>query len=433
MEIYIVLPGDTIDSIARNHGITAYKLILDNGLDYSRNLVPGQALIIIYPTETYTVREGDTLGSIAARYDITFMQLLRNNPFLYYRQYIYPGETLAIRYNQQGSIVTNGYSYAFNRRDMLIQTLPYLTYLSVFNYRATEEGEIIAYDDDAEMIQLAKAYGVAPLMMLTALTQRGEVNYELLYEMLLNDEYNRRLMDNILKILRDKGFYGLNMLISNMNANNEELYLTLLEKESEILKSEGFYFNVTLNPQLALVEDQVTYENLNYSAISRYVDSITILQYAWGTNPGPPAPVSSEYLLRSFIGDISAVIPPDKIVIGKPLIGYDWELPFVPGRSQALSLSIDRAVALAKEVGAEIQFDEMSQTPYFMYNTSYIGLPIEHIVWFIDIRSINALTKIIDDYNLSGSGIWNIMIYYQQMWTLLNYKYNIIKLIPESL
>ncbi|HHV09273.1 MAG TPA: LysM peptidoglycan-binding domain-containing protein [Clostridiales bacterium] len=433
MEIYIVLPGDTIDSIARNHGITPYKLILDNGIDYSRNLVPGQALIIIYPTETYIVQEGDTLGSVAARYNITFLQLLRNNPFLYYREYIYPGETLVIRYNQQGSIVTNGYSYAFSRKDMLIQSLPYLTYLSVFNYSASSEGEIISYDDDTEMIQLAKSYGVAPLMMLTALTQRGEVNYDLLYELLLSDEYNSRLMDNIIKILRDKGFYGLNMLISNMNASNEQLYLSLFEKESKILKDEGFYFNITLNPQLALVDNQVVYEQLDYSAISRYVDGITILQYAWGTNPGPPAPVSSEYLLRSFIGDISAFVPSDKTIIGKPLIGYDWELPYVPGRSQALSLSIDRAVALAKEVGAEIQFDEMSKTPFFMYNTSYSGLPIEHMVWFIDIRSIDALTRIIDDFNLSGSGIWNIMIFYQQMWSLLNYKYDIVKLMPGHL
>ena len=432
MEIYIVQPGDTIDSIAYNHGITAYKLISDNGLDYARNLVPGQALIIIYPTITHTVQMGETLDSIASRYNITSMQILKNNPFLYNREYIYPGESLAIQYSQQNKIATNGYSYAFNRKDMLVRTLPYLTYLSVFNYGTTDDGEIIIYDDDTEIIQLAKAYGVAPMMMLSALTQQGEANYNLIYEILLNEETNTRLMKNILKILKEKGFHGLNLLISNMNTSNQQLYLTLFEKEAKILLNEGFYFTITLNPQLSFTDDQVSYEELNYSAISNNVNSITLLQYTWGTNPGPPTPISSEFLLRDFINNVSTAIPADKTVIGKPLIAYDWELPYVPGRTYALSLTIDRAIGLAKEVGAVIEFDEISQTPYFRYSTANMGLPIEHIVWFIDIRSINALAKIIDDFQLSGSGIWNIMIYYQQMWTLLNYKYEIIKLIPDQ-
>jgi spore germination protein len=187
-----------------------------------------------------------------------------------------------------------------------------------------------------------------------------------------------------------------------------------------------------LNPQLSFTDEQISFEELNYSAISNHVNSITLLQYTWGTNPGPPAPISSEFLLRGFINNLTTSLPADKTVIGKPLIAYDWELPYVPGRTHALSLTIERAVALAKEVGSVIQFDEISQTPYFRYSTSNIGPPIDHIVWFVDIRSIDALVKIIDDYQLSGSGIWNIMIYYQQMWTLLNYKYEILKLLPDQ-
>lgn len=432
MEIYIVQPEDTIDSIAYKHGITAYKLISDNGLDYSHNLVPGQALIIIYPMITHTVQKGETLGGIAKLHNVKLMQVLRNNPFLNNREYIYPGELLAIQYKHKDKISTNGYTYAFNKRDVLIKTLPYLTYLSIFNYGTTNKGEIITYDDDTEVIKLAKEYGTAPMMMLSALTQKGQVNYGLLYDILLNEEYNTRLMENVLKILKEKGFYGLNMLISDMNISNQKLYLALLEKEEKILSREGFYFTITLNPKLTFTDDQISFEDLNYGAISDYVHCITLLQYTWGTNPGPPAPISSEYLLRSFINHVKTAIPADKTVIGKPLIAYDWELPYVPGRTQALSLTIDRAIGLAKEVGAVIQFDEISQTPYFRYSASYVGMPIEHIVWFIDIRSIISLSQIIDDFELCGSGIWNIMIHYQQMWTFLNYQYEIDKIILDQ-
>lgn len=83
---------------------------------------------------------------------------------------------------------------------------------------------------------------------------------------------------------------------------------------------------------------------------------------------------------------------------------------------------------LAFEVGSVIQFDEDSQTPYY-YNEFIFGYPTQHIVWFIHARSIDALDNLIIDYSLAGSGVWNIMYYYQQLWTIINANFDIVKLI----
>jgi spore germination protein len=430
MDIYVVQSGDTINSIADNYRVSVDRLIFDNGLDNPYNLVTGQALIIAYPKLTYTVQEGDTLNSIANMYNVTIMQLLRNNSFLSNREYIYPGEILVISYSTFEDITTNGYTYAYIKNETLIKTLPYLTYLSIFNYGISEAGEITTYSNDANIIQLSKDYGVAPLLMVSSLSPTGESDVELLYQILLNEEYNNKLLNNILNILRSSAYYGVNIMISNLNTINQNLYLNLLEKASQLFRAEGYFFIITINPNIQLINGQVTFEQIDYYKISQLVDRITFLQYAWGTNPGPPSPISSSYLIRNFINYVTTFTPPEKIIVGKPLIGYDWELPYVPNKTIAKSLTLDAAVTLAYEVGAVILFDEISETPYFQYTSSYIGSPIEHIVWFIDIRSINALTHIIDEYNLSGSGIWNIMVFYQQLWTFLNSNYNIIKILP---
>ena len=202
MQIHVVQPGETINYIADIYNVSVDKLIQDNRLNNAYNLVPGQAIVIADPKLTYTIKEGDTLVSIAEAYGITIMQILRNNPFLSGREYLYPGELITISYNTQGSIVTNGYCYPFIDTNLLKKTLPNLTYLSVLNYRATKEGEITTYYDDSEIIQLAKAYAVVPLVMLTTLSAQGEPDLEVAYELLLNEDYQDKQIDNMITIMK---------------------------------------------------------------------------------------------------------------------------------------------------------------------------------------------------------------------------------------
>ena len=124
-------------------------------------------MVIAYPKQTYTVQKGDTLNNIADTFEVTIMQLLRNNPFLSDRESVYPGETIVISYDTNGSITTNGFAYPYIKKETLVKVLPCLTYLSVFNYTATEKGEIKTYDDDSEIIQTAKEFGTIPLLMIT--------------------------------------------------------------------------------------------------------------------------------------------------------------------------------------------------------------------------------------------------------------------------
>ena len=46
MEIYVVKPGDSVDSIARALNANAEQLIYDNQLEYPYELAVGQALLV---------------------------------------------------------------------------------------------------------------------------------------------------------------------------------------------------------------------------------------------------------------------------------------------------------------------------------------------------------------------------------------------------
>ena len=114
-------------------------------------------------------------------------------------------------------------------------------------------------------------------------------------------------------------------------------------------------------------------------------------------------------------------IPVAKINLGIPNYGYDWPLPFEQGVTKATTIGNVQAVQLAIEYGAVIGFDEVAQTPYF----HYIENGVEHEVWFEDVRSLQSKYNLLEEYNLRGIGVWQIMRLQRAMWLLLESRFTI--------
>lgn len=429
MEIYAVQSGDSIDSIAQKYGITVEKLIQDNGITRTGNLVTGQTLVITYPKQTYIVQPGDTLESVARSFDIPIMQLLRNNPFLSNRRYLIPNENIIISYDTVGSITTNGLCYPYINQNTLNSTLPNLTYLTIFNYMIAPSGELISYQDDTNTIKTTKEYGTIPLILLTTLSSIGEQNLELAYKILLSEELQEVHINKTLEIIESKGYQGINIVFYYLNETNQEIYLNFIKKIFEKIQGKNLYFFITVNFTVSDDGQNVSVAKVNYEKFTPYITGFIFIQFVWGTNYGPPAPVSSINYINKQVKYASEIIPVDQIIIGKPILGYDWSLPYRPNISNVFTLSINSVLGIAQENNSIIQFDEISQTPYFYYSTQYYIDKSRHIIWFIDARSIDALNNTIEENGINGSGIWNIMIYNPQLWSIINSRFDIIKLI----
>ena len=81
---------------------------------------------------------------------------------------------------------------------------------------------------------------------------------------------------------------------------------------------------------------------------------------------------------------------------------------------------------LAIQKGAEIQFDSVSQSPYFYYKDNDQNL---HVVWFEDARSIQAKLNLVDKYKLGGISFWTIMNYFPQGYWILDHQFTVQKLV----
>ena len=102
------------------------------------------------------------MDSIAAAYGIPVSTIVYQNQIPYpYRLAI--GEALLLPtpagiFSPRSTIYAGGYAYPFISPWVLRETLPYLSYLYIFSYGFTMEGELIEpLLDDAWMIEAARA------------------------------------------------------------------------------------------------------------------------------------------------------------------------------------------------------------------------------------------------------------------------------------
>lgn len=426
MLIYTVKEGDTISSIAVRYNTTVSGISSNNGLDPSASLIPGQSIVILYPETVYTVTEGDTVLSIAEKFSTSAFKIWQNNPILNGKNLIFPGQTIVISYGEpefsEKSI--SGYAYTYIDDDLLRRTLPYLTYLHIFPYGITGSGEITSPDRDERLINTAKEYNTVPLMTLTSLTTEGVFSSELVNTILSDTTLSQRVIDNAAEIVFNKGLGGVDVDFEFIDPSLSQNYADFVKRLKSALGEDYIVFT-DLAPKTFREQPGLLYEAHDYSALGESADKLFLMTYEWGYMYGPPLAISPINNVNAVIDYAITEIPPNKLYMGLPSYGYNWTLPYVRGESRATTLSPNEALNLARKFGVDILYDESSQAPYFTYSDN----GTEHIVWFQDARSADALARLSETYSLDGIGVWNIMRWFPSLWTVLISLFSIRKVI----
>lgn len=149
MTIYIVQKGDTLYAIARKFGVTVKDIVDLNSLSDINRLMIGQALVI-------------------------------------------PNEVLP-------SILVNGYAYPTISDTTLALTLPSLTFLSIFSYQVTSNGNLTAINDN-RVIRTAIDNNTLPMLVMTNIGGTGRFDSELAHDILSRKTVQDILISNLLTI-----------------------------------------------------------------------------------------------------------------------------------------------------------------------------------------------------------------------------------------
>ena len=424
MIIYTVQSGDSLYSIAREFGVTVAELERFNDLPDQNLLTVGQDVLIPVSGTIHRVSNGESLYSIASHYGVPLDSVINSNPDIKPPYTIYPDQIIKIpEPTTKRTISVNGYAYPNINRGVLQQTLPYLTYLSIFSHRVSSDGTLGTVND-SELISISKASRVAPIMVITNTEDGGGFSSDVAHAVLETSETRENLINNVISTATRKGYSGVDVDFEYIYPSDRELYNSFLSELKAELQPRGLTLSTAIAPKISATQVGTLYEAHDYAFHGSIVDYLIIMTYEWGYLYGPPMAVAPYSEVKKVLSYAVTEIPSQKILMGMPNYAYDWTLPFTEGRPAEI-LSINQAIKRADNLGAEIQFNQTSQAPFYEYSQN----GVKHIVWFENARSTMARLQLVNDFNLGGLSYWTINQFYAQNWRVVDSMFNIRKVL----
>lgn len=426
MQIHVVQQNQSLYGIAQAYNTTVADIIEANDLPNPDNLVVGQAIVIPIIGRYYWVQPGDTLYSIARRFNLTVEQIASINR-LQINQPLQIGMRLYLPDPPKKNAEFNAYveprggTVSPELESSAREAAPYLTYLSPFSFEALRDGSLKEPPLN-NFIGIANEHNVVAVMVIT--NKENDQFSDELGRIILNDmNVQNRFLTNIVETAQKYGFRDIHFDFEYLRPEDREAYNTFLRKARDRFKQQGWFISTALAPKTSATQKGKWYEGHDYKAHGEIVDFVVIMTYEWGYSGGPPMPVSPIGPVREVLEYAITEMPPQKILMGQNLYGYDWTLPYQEG-TVAKAVSPQESITIAAQYNVPIQYDYEAQAPFIEY-TDAEGK--KHIIWTEDARSIQAKFDLIKELNLRGMSYWKLGLEFPQNWVLIVHNFNVVK------
>ncbi len=229
----------------------------------------------------------------------------------------------------------------------------------------------------------------------------------------------QNLIKDISPVMEKYGFSELNLDIEQVSEASPEARL----KFSQFVKTVKNNLNPELIKSLSI---DITGSSLIKKTdlvdpvlVAPYVDKIIIMAYDYhysgsyitgAVAPGTGAGIFAEFDTVTAIEKALSKLPAEKIILGIPNYGYEWEtissLPksaTIAGTS--LVISNERAEKLVVDnPGLQPVFDKTNQETYVVYPDKKTGT--YHQVYYPDKRATQYKVNLAKQYGLAGLAIW---------------------------
>ena len=183
-------------------------------------------------------------------------------------------------------------------------------------------------------------------MNITNLTPDGMFSPELAHIILSDPAIQEKLAANVMEVIRARSYQGLDVDFESIYAEDAQSYVSFISRLRELSAPMGIPVLVAVAPKSYANQPGLLYEGMDYAGLGRAADLIFLMTYEWGYSYGPPMAISPIRSMRTVIEYALKEIPAEKLLLGIPNYGYDWQIPYSQSR-KAVSISNQYAVSLA--------------------------------------------------------------------------------------
>lgn len=286
------------------------------------------------------------------------------------------------------------------------QNISQFSSVSLFWYYLSEEGDVVTYryaNEDRTIIDFAHANNVDVIAVITNLPEsQGSTWDSRRVELVIKDRESRaHHIREIVTKLKEFGFDGVSIDYEEVDADQESNFTQFIAELSDSLHTEGLYVGVALHPKRGKPEDR-RYAFQDWKKLALYADELYLMAYGEHWDEGGPGPIASFPWVADIVRyAVNLRLPPDKLFLGIPLYGYDWQ---DGSRNEATGLTDADIQKLLGEHAVSTQWDQSSRSPFFRYDTA----GQLHEVWYENAQSVKGKISLAETAGFAGVTFWRL-------------------------
>ncbi|KFF05086.1 polysaccharide deacetylase family protein [Flavobacterium reichenbachii] len=228
----------------------------------------------------------------------------------------------------------------------------------------------------------------------------GEFDGDLIHRILHDKNKKERLINDIVKTLKQYNLQGINIDFEEFKENSDE---PIIAFQKELYGK--------LHPLSYLVTQDIMAgdDDFNVKALSKYNDYMFLMAYDEHYAGSIPGDISSQKWIERIVDKTAKEIPSEKIILCFAGYGYDWQ-----EKEEGETVTYDQAIAIAKQYNAVIKFNNTSYNNSFTYKDSNGK---KHEVDFEDAATNFNTIRFSDEYGLGGTALWRLGSEDQRLWS----------------
>jgi spore germination protein len=217
---------------------------------------------------------------------------------------------------------------------------------------------------------------------------------------ILNDVRNKTLAINqMFELVKNSGYTGINIDFESIDRTDRKAFTTFVHDVARRMRAAGYLTVVSVPSERKDDPTDSWTGAFDFAALGQSADILQVMTYDENGSWGKPGPVAGLTWVEASIAYAASVVPANKLSLGIPAYGYDWNTTAVTG-AQIFWKDIP---ALISKTGATPQWDISSSSPFFNYHAADGS---SHVVWYEDEKSIPLKTALAVKYKLAGISVF---------------------------
>ncbi len=277
--------------------------------------------------------------------------------------------------------------------------IDHLDIVAPYFFHLTPNGSIKALDERESLVTAfiqSHNKRVIPII-------QNEAKWDQFSESMKSDAERQRIAKSLADLAESKGFDGLQIDFEAVNASDKAVLTDFMEKVEREFRARGLIVSQAI---VARSSDASTQWGgaYDFDALGRINDFVTIMAYDYnGTGSTKPGSVAPIWWVDEVVGYARQYIPAEKIYLGVPFYGRDWNIDVGP---PATSIGFETASRLLAEATNVVGgFSGTEGSPWLRYEDENGD---HHEVWYENAESLDLKLKLALEHGIAGFAAWRI-------------------------